>query len=135
MANGMYNAGKLAMESGYFNWTAVDWYVALVNASYTANLATDTVESIFAADVVGSAQLMSGNSLSSSPILVSNTLTFTGISSSLTVKSIVVYYNDGTHDFLAFYYDTGTGLPLTTTGANVTIDWNGTTPAGNLMTL
>jgi hypothetical protein len=135
MANGMYNAAKLAMENGTFNWTASGWQVALVNASYTPNLVTDTTEGAFAGDVVGAAQAMSGNSLGSSPILTSNTLTFTGISSGLTVKSIVVYFNNGTLDFLAFYYDTGTGLPLTTTGANVTIDWNGTTPAGNLMTL
>lgn len=135
MANTMYNVAKLEMETGGFSWGDGLWYAVLTNSSYVPNFVTDASKSVWAADIIGTATAMTGNSTASSPILVSNSVTFTGISSSLTVAAVIVYHDTGSVSFPAFYFNVGTGLPLTTTGANVTVDWNGTSPSGNVMTL
>jgi hypothetical protein len=134
LANTVYNATKNAWGLGNFVWTGSTWYAALISNSYTPNFSTDTWTGSVVADQIGGSVALASCAVSSAGALSANSVTFTGISASLTVKSIVVYYYNGTSYLLAFYYDTGTGLPLTTTGANVTVDWNGTTPSGNLLT-
>ena len=81
-------------------------------------------------DIVGTATAMSGNAVSATGVLSANSVTFTGVASGLTVKYIIVYYDTGSATFLAFCDDTGTGLPYTTTGANVLVNWSGTSTSG-----
>jgi hypothetical protein len=135
MANGMYYIAKQNMENGTFNWLDGEWSAQLCNGSYIPNLATDSSDAAWSGDALGSPAAIAGNAISSAGVLSANSITVTGISSGQTVNSVVVYHYNGSVSWPAFYFDTGTGLPLTTTGAAVTIDWNGTVSSGNLMTL
>lgn len=135
MANGAYNIIKKAMEQANFDWGASSWKAVLVGTGYTPNFSTDTVIGDLGANVIGSAVTLAGNAVSSAAIVSANSATFTGVSSGLTVKAVVVYFDNGSLTRLAFYYDTGSGFPYTTTGSNITVDWNNTPTAGNLMQL
>jgi hypothetical protein len=134
MANQPYNATKYAWATGSFNWLGSTWYAALISSAYTPNFSTDTWTGTVQPDQIGGSVAIASPAVSSAGVVSGNSVTFTSISASLTVKAVVVYFYNGTTYLLGLYFDTGTGLPLTTTGSNVTVDWNGTTPSGNLMT-
>jgi hypothetical protein len=136
MANAMYNIGKFNLESALVDWTGSVWYAALVSSSYSVNLATDTTKAAFNSDILGTPALLSGLSISSSGQISANDPVFSGISSGTICSYIVVYYDNGSGTTFPFlYYDTGAGIPLTSTGAPITISWNGVVGSGPLMTL
>jgi len=130
VANTAYNYYKAQNALGNTPWGGVTWRAVLVSAFYTPNFTTDQTVSAFAGDIVGTATAMSGNAVSAAGVLSANSVTFTGVTSGLTVKYIIVYYDTGSATFLAFCDDTGTGLPYTTTGGNVLVNWSGTSVSG-----
>jgi hypothetical protein len=139
MANKIYDSALYDVMNGTWGWLlSADFSVALVDNTYTF-LATHSAY----ADISGSfltgmtPEVMSTNTLTAgvTPMLAgSDSVTFTGVNTGQTVKAIIVYNNVGAGRLIA-YYDTGVGLPLSTTGANITIDWNATAVAGTLISV
>lgn len=137
MANGFYTIGKVDSLNGNVTWAGgTSLAVHMLNTGYTFNGGdTDFATSCSAHEIGAPGMSLSGMTDGSTGV-IGNSVVFTGISSGLTVKSIVVVKDDLTGGGeLLLYYDTGTGFPLTTTGANITIDWNATPTSGLMFSL
>jgi hypothetical protein len=127
MANGLYDAGKEAFLTGAVSWSSDNIKVALIDAAdYTVNLATD--EDL--ADIAGGAIVATSGNLASKTstagVADAADVTFTAVTGDQS-EALVVYYDSGvagTSTLLA-YIDTGTGLPVTPNGGDITVTWNG----------
>lgn len=131
----MYDIYKYNLIGAVGGWQTGDWYAALVNSGYTPNFATDVAYSAISSHVVGSPVALASLAIDATGFASANSVNFGAISSGSTIKSIVVYYNNGVTTFLGLYYDTGTGLPITTSGAAIEVDWNAVVGVGELYTL
>jgi hypothetical protein len=132
----MWNVAKYNMETANFNWTGADWFCALLPSTYTPNFVTDLTAAALISAALNSVLVNLGTlAVSTAGVLSANSATFTGISSSQTVTAVGVYWNNGSTTFPFLYMNVGTGLPLSTTGANITVDWNNVAVNGPLFTL
>jgi hypothetical protein len=134
MTNTQYNYCKQQAYLGAIPWSGSDWFALLCNSTYTPNFSTDTSPAIIGANQIGTSVGLSGLSVSSAGVLTANSATFTGIASGLTVAAIVIYWFNGTSYVLGWYDNVGTGLPYTTIGSNILVEWSGTTASGVVFT-
>lgn len=126
MANALYTKYKESMLS--LN-PSVDLdtdtiKVALVTASYTANMSTDQYYSTVSANVVGTPGTLASKTITNG-IFDAADLTFTAVSGSQ-VTQIVIYKDTGsgaTSPLIA-RIDSATGLPVTPFGGDITITWD-----------
>ncbi len=126
MANALYTKYKESMLS--LN-PSVDLdtdtiKVALVTASYSANMSTDQYYSSVSANVVGTPGTLASKTITNG-IFDAADLTFTAVSGSQ-VTQIVIYKDTGsaaTSPLIA-RLDTATGLPVTPNGGDITITWD-----------
>lgn len=135
MANLWYKEGlQWYLEAGAAFSTDASLKVALMNAGYTA-ANTDTGFASIVANQVGASVALPTKS-DAAGVATGGTVTFSGIASGLTVKTIVIYHETGAGaGKLICAFDTGTGLPLTTTGADIKVEWNATDPTGTIGSL
>lgn len=139
MANALYPVWKqnlLAGTAGYDldNDTANDGpYAALIDTgTYTYDAAHDMYNDI--SGVVGTDQRIVAPTVALG-VFDGNDLTFPTVSGA-TVEALIIYrHNSGANSTwpLVCYYDdaSGTGLPVTPNGGNITITW----PGGGIFTL
>jgi hypothetical protein len=126
MANQMYGLGRQAFLAGSIAILSDNIKVCLVStASYTLSINTDQ----FLSDIPGGAIVAtSGNLASKSDTLgVFNaaTVTFTAVTGA--AAALVVLYKDtgtGSTSPLIGAIDTGTGLPVTPNGGDITLTWD-----------
>jgi hypothetical protein len=137
MANTAYAYAKSLMATAAFNWTGSSFYLVLCSSSYVPNFATDSTYAAFSPYILagGAAAVLSGLAVSSGGVLSANSVTCTGYTTGNVATWIVCYYNPSSPQYPVFACNVGTGLPYTTTGANITIDWNGASPSGPIFTL
>jgi len=125
MANFIYTKGKEKFLAGTLSWTSHDIKLLLVKATYVQNAATDEFLSIIAgADrITGSTSANFANKAVTGAIATTDPITLTGIAASQAAVAIVVYRDTGVEATspLICYIDTATGLPFTTSGANISI--------------
>lgn len=125
MANAFYTKGKEKILSASINFLTDTIKAALVKSAYTQNLATDEFYSTVATHVVGTNQTLSAKSVTGGAFDASD-VTWAAVAAGDTVKAVVLYKDtgsDGTSPLLA-YIDVVTGLPLTTNGSDITIQWD-----------
>jgi hypothetical protein len=124
MANALYDKGREGFLDGSIDWDTDDIKVCLVDTgTYTVNLATH--EDL--ADVTGIVAT-SGNLVSktvTAGVADAADVTFTAVSGS-SVEALVIYQDTGVAatSRLIAYIDTGTGLPVTPNGGDITIQWS-----------
>jgi hypothetical protein len=136
VANVMYTVAKLQMEGAGFNWLDGLWYAQFCNSGYVPNFLADTDISVLSGFTVGSPINLASQTTSALSVMSAMSYDVSGLSTGQTITSIVVYHDDGLGtSFLGFYYDTGPGLPFTTTGSDVEVAWNGTVGIGPLASL
>lgn len=124
MANALYDKGREGFLDGSIDWDTDNIKVCLVDTgTYTVNLATH--EDL--ADVTGIVAT-SGN-LSSKTVTAgvadAADVTFPAVSGS-SVEALIIYQDTGVAatSRLIAYIDTGTGLPVTPNGGDITIQWS-----------
>lgn len=124
MANALYDKGREGFLDGSIDWDTNNIKVCLVDTgTYTVNLATH--EDL--ADVTGIVAT-SGN-LSSKTVTAgvadAADVTFPAVSGS-SVEALIIYQDTGVAatSRLIAYIDTGTGLPVTPNGGDITIQWS-----------
>lgn len=124
MANALYANGKSALATAGVNWTSDTIKAALVTSSYTPNLSSDQYYSTLSANVVGTPQTLSSKSATGGVCNCAD-ITFSSVSSGSTVAYIAIYKDTGTGSTspLIALFDTGSGLPYTTNGGNITISF------------
>lgn len=127
MANALFDAGRQGFLAGEIDWDANDIRCALVRG-YTFSAAHDYVNDVTGAGgtIVASSTAFSGKSTTGG-VADASDVTFTSVAAGAAITSVIVYTEgsgtDATRRLIA-YIDTGTGLPVTPNGANITIVWD-----------
>jgi hypothetical protein len=123
MANFVYTQGKEGIGDDSINMLADDIRVALVSAAYTPNSLTDEFLSSVSG-IVARSLALSGKSFTDGVFDAAN-ITVSAVSG-VAVTQLVIFKHTGVDATarLIARYDTGTGLPLTPSGADVPITWD-----------
>ena len=127
MANAIYPLYKQALLTGDTNIDIESGTVkvALVDTgTYTYSAAHQFLSSL--TGVVGTAQTLSTNTVTSGVFDSATNPTFTAVSGA-TVEALVIYIDTGVAGTsrLVAYLDTSvTGLPVTPNGGDITVTWN-----------
>ena len=125
MASGLYDSAKKAFLDGDIDLLTDDIRVILIDAAdYTVNFSTHD----FLDDVAAGARVATSGALTSKTTTAgafdAADVTFTSVTGDQS-EAIIVYKHTGTESTsnLIAYIDSGTGLPVTPNGNNITITW------------
>src|SRR5690242_12362694 len=94
MASALYDKGRDAFLNGDIDWTADTIKVALVSASYTANMGTDQFFSSVSSAVIGTPMALA-NKTSSAGVADADDVTSASIATGSTITQIVIYKDTG----------------------------------------
>jgi len=124
MANALYGKGREAFANKAIDWDTDTIKVALVDTGvYTVSIDVhDFLDDV--SGIIGTAQVIA-NATNVLGVCDGDDVTFTGVSGA-TVEALVIYRDSGTastSELIAFM-DTGTGLPVTPNGGDITITWD-----------
>jgi hypothetical protein len=126
MASALYDSGRQKFLEGGLAWLTDTIKVLLIDtANYTVNLATHTsLADIPVGARVGTAQTLVSKT-SAAGVADAADVTFTSLTGA-SIEAVVIYKDTGTEStsFLIAYIDTGTGIPFSPSGGNVTISWD-----------
>lgn len=135
MANAWYGLAVQHFVAGDIAWASNTIKVALVSAGYTRNLTTDEFYSVA---VSGGNIVSAGVTLGTKTNVLGKVSAANSTWSSVTgsqVTQLVGYVaggSPGTNDYILFNLDTGTNLPVTPNGGNITASWDPTNGIGTL---
>lgn len=130
MANGVYEYFKQLLLTGDLDIVdaATNIKAGLIrDTDYTPNFATHQD----LADVNGGTLVATSGNFSSKTgtagAFDAADITFTSVAAGAAIDAIVIFYDTGTASTstLIAYIDTGTGLPVTPNGGNITVQWDG----------
>lgn len=124
MANALYDLGRNAFLKGQIDYLTHTIKAALVSGSYTPDLAADQYWSTVVGNVVGTPQALA-NKTATAGVANADPTTFSSVVGSVVVY-VVIYRDTGTNGTspLIALIDTGTGLPVTPNGGDITINWD-----------
>lgn len=124
MASGLYTKGKEALLNGTINLESDTIKVAMVDTgTYTVDLANhDFYNDV--SGVVGTPQTL-GSKTFTNGVFDAADVTFTAVTGN-SVEALVIYKDTGSSatSSLLVYIDSGTNLPVTPNGGDITIQWN-----------
>lgn len=137
MANAIYSKGREAFAGALIDWDTDDIRAILVrtvagggaggNPVYSANMSTDQFLSIIPNNVYCRVATVQLSSLTlTDGILDAADGVWATVASGDAVQNIIIYKNTGVEGTsrLICRIDTGTGLPVTPNGANITSQWD-----------
>lgn len=126
MANTLYDKGRQGFLEGAIDWDTDDIRVILIDAAdYTVDAANhDNLDDVAGAARVAVSGALTGKTVTNG-VADADDVTFTSVSGD-PVEAIVIYKHTGTESTsrLIAYLDSGTGLPVTPNGGNITIQWD-----------
>lgn len=140
MANVLWPLGREGFLAG-----EIDWNTAVIKAALVRGY-TYTSTHKFVSDVTGAGGTLVATSAALASIAVTNgvadaaDVVYTAVASGAAIPAIIVFQSSAvgggadvaaTAQRLIAYYDTGTGLPVTPNGGDVTVQWSNV--AGTLM--
>jgi hypothetical protein len=127
MSNALYNKGRQAFLEGNIAWLSNTIKGHLIDTgNYTVNLSTHD----FWDDVGGSARVDTPETLGSKDatdgVADAGDLTFAAVAGPTSIEAVILYKDTGvesTSNLLA-YIDTATGLPVTSSGGDIIVQWD-----------
>ncbi len=126
MANALYTAAKAAILTNTLDLENGDIRAILVDTgAYTVNLAThDNLDDIAAGARIGSAVALAGKTVTGG-VFDADDVTFTAVTG-VSVEAFVLYLHTGVEatSKLLMFGNVATGLPVTPSGADITIRWD-----------
>lgn len=130
MANALYDFGRQGFLEGTIDWDTDDIRCALVNTTgtgttYTVDLATHQfLSSVPAASRIATSGAFTSKSVTAG-VADAADITFTAVTGD-SIEAIVIYKHTGSDATarLIAYIDTGTGLPITPNGGDISIAWD-----------
>lgn len=126
MANALYDKGREGFLDGSIDWDTDDIRIILVDAAdYTVNLAThDNLDDIPSGARVATSGALAGKTKTDG-VADANDVVLSSVTGD-PCEAIVIYKHTGTESTsrLIAYIDTGTGLPVTPNGGDITIAWD-----------
>lgn len=130
MATGLYDLGRESFLKGEISWSGDEIRVALVNNTYTQNLATDQFFSDISAVVVGTPQTITTGKTTTAGVADGQDVTFPTVATGSTCEAVVIYQWTGvtTTSRLIAYIDntSATGLPVVTNDGDISVTWANT---------
>lgn len=125
MANNLYGKGRNKFLTGDIDWVNDTIKLYLIDAAdYTVSIDVDE----FADDIAGAAKVatatLAGNSAALG-VADANDTTFTAVSGDVS-EALVIWKDTAVQSTspLIAYMDTGTGLPVTPNGGDITVTWD-----------
>lgn len=136
MANAFYKKGAKALCDGTVDYLTDDIKVVLVDTGlYTVNLTTHEFLSDIAAGArIATSANLSGKTIADDAIFDASDTSFANVSGAQS-EALVIYRDSGNANTsqLLIYIDTGTNLPVTPTGGDISVIWsNGATKIAQL---
>lgn len=125
MASALYNKGREAVLDSTINLESDTIKIVLVKSTYTFSQAHSALS-----DVAGAARVATSGALTSKTftdgVFDAADIVFTAPASGNVVTALILFEDTGVEatSRLLAYLDTGTGLPVTTNGADLTIAWD-----------
>lgn len=126
MASALYDKGREGFLDGSIDWDSDTIKACLIDTgAYTVDLASHE----FLSDVAGASIIATSGALSSKTVAAgvadAADVTFTAVTGT-SVEAIIIYQDTGSSatSRLIAYLDTGTGLPVTPNGGDITITWS-----------
>lgn len=129
MANALYNAGRQKFLEGGIAFASDTIKAQLVDTNggtpYTFSQSHANFSDVPSGSRIGTAVALSGKTTTDGIADASDT-TFTSVTSGSTAEAVVIYKDTGTESTstLIAYLDTATGLPVTTNGGDIIIQWD-----------
>jgi hypothetical protein len=131
MANALYVAyrnGVLGSHATYVDLDADTINVILTDhTGDTPNVSTDDFLDDISAGTIDTAETLGSKTIGTvaAGVFDAGNVTFTAVSGN-SVESVNIYKHTGTPSTsnLIAYFDTGTGLPVTPNGGDITVTWN-----------
>lgn len=134
MAGALYDKGRekfLGPVSGQINWANDTIKAVLVSSSYTPDLANHEFAPVLQNHTGSLSPQTIDNKTTTSGIADGDDVTFLTVSANLTWNYVAIFKDTGTPEAspLIALIDSGSavGLPLTSSGADITIQWANTT--------
>ena len=124
MANALYDKGRQAFLNKDIDMIDDNIKAVLVDTgTYTVDLAAHDMHNDLSGIVATSGNM--GTKTTTAGVFDAADLTFSSVTGA-TVEAIVIYRDSGTSSTseLIAYIDTGTGLPVTPNGGDITIAWD-----------
>lgn len=127
MANALFDKGREGFLAGDIDWDGEDVRCCLVR-SYTYNSAHEFLDDATGAgaSVVASSGALTTKTVTGG-VADADDVTFSSVAAGADITSILVYTEgsstDATRQLIA-YIDTGTGMPVTPNGADITVVWD-----------
>jgi DUF917 family protein len=124
MSNALYDLGRNAFLKGEIAYLTDTIKAALIDGTYVPDLSTDQFWSTVVGSVVGTPQILA-NKTTTAGVANATPTTFSSVVGSV-VQYIVIYKDTGVNSTspLIAFIDTGTGLPVTPNGGDITINWD-----------
>jgi hypothetical protein len=126
MANALYDKGREAFLGGDLDWDANTIKLYLIDAAdYAKNLATDD----FADDIAGAAKVATSgafaNKTKAAGVADADDVVLSAVAGDPS-EEIVIWQDSGSQatSRLIADIDTGTGLPVTPNGGDITVQWD-----------
>ncbi len=126
MANALFDAGREGFLAGDIAWDTDDIRCCLVRG-YTFSSSHTVLSDVTGAGgtVVQSSSAFSSKTTTAGVADAADVL-FSAVPAGSAITSVIIYKEgagDSTRNLIA-YIDTGTGLPITPTGADITVAWS-----------
>lgn len=135
MANFWYGKAVQHFANGDIDWASNTIDVALVSALYSPAQNTDEFYSVAVSSGIVSAGVTLGTKTNVLGKLSAANTTWSSVTGSQ-VTQLVGYVaggSPGTNDYILFNLSSGTNLPVTPNGGNITSSWDPTNGIGTLM--
>lgn len=132
MSNIMFIEGKNGLLKGTFGDITAGSNIKLALITNGGSFTNQTqYSSIVGINIVAGSSVILGGKGTTTPDntngnkFYAGNPTITGVLSGISVTGYIVYFDDGLTKKLISYTDSGTGLPFTTNGGNITITFSG----------
>ncbi len=125
MANALYTSAKKNLLDAAVNFGTADIRALLIDTSlYTFSAAHDFLDDVAALSRIDAAVALTGLSTTGG-VFDAGDVTFPA-PTTVTAGAVILYVHTGTPGTskLLMFIDTATGIPLTTSGADVTVRWS-----------
>ena len=127
MANALYDHGRNEFLSGDLDWPTHDIRMLLKDAAdHTTNQATDdNLDDIASGARVAIMTVTMQNKTAAAGVADADDVTFGSVTGDVS-EELVIFYHTGTESTstLIVNIDTATGLPVTPTGGDITVQWD-----------
>lgn len=125
MANQLYDTAREQFLAGTLSWSNDTIKATLVTTDYTFSVAHTSLASINASYCLATSAALTAKTVTNGIANAANSV-FTAVPTNAKQGNAIIIFKDtgtASTSTLIVYIDTGTGLPVTTNGGDININW------------